>query len=71
MNYKKIFIFGFFIFMFPSTASAYVDPGTGAYLLQLLITLFGAFVFYISKPKHLFLIIKDYLSKKIKNKNLK
>jgi hypothetical protein len=38
---------------FPSLAFAYIDPGTGAYVVQSLIALFGAAVFYASHPKQL------------------
>lgn len=71
MMVKKLIFFGFLMLLFPGTASAYVDPGTGAYLLQLLITIFGAVMFYISKPGHFFRLIKEYFSNKIKNKNKK
>jgi hypothetical protein len=38
----------------PSVAYAYVDPGTGAYLVQLLFTVAGAVVFYVTRPiRHL------------------
>lgn len=66
---NKIFIFIFvatFILLFPSTAFAYVDPGTGAYLLQLLITIFGAVMFYISRPVQLFRLVREFFSRKKK-----
>lgn len=64
---NKIFIFAAtFILLFPSTAFAYVDPGTGAYLLQLLITIFGAVMFYISRPVQLFRLVREFFSRKKK-----
>ena len=54
------------IAVYPSVAYAYVDPGTGAYLLQLLIALFGAVVFYASRPMQLFRLIRDFFSRKNK-----
>lgn len=54
------------ILVLPSTAHAYVDPGTGAYLLQLLIAVFGAIVFYVSRPVELFKLIRAYFTKKNK-----
>lgn len=50
----------------PGTAHAYVDPGTGAYFLQLLIAVFGAIVFYVSRPVELFKLIRAYFKKKNK-----
>jgi hypothetical protein len=54
------------ILVLPGTAHAYVDPGTGAYLLQLLIAVFGAIVFYVSRPIELFKLIRAYFTKKNK-----
>lgn len=34
----------------PGMAYAYVDAGTGAYVVQLLITLVGVLAFYVGKP---------------------
>lgn len=65
INIKTIFL-AIFILLFPGTAFAYVDPGTGAYLLQLLITVFGAVMFYISRPGQLFKMIREFFSRKNK-----
>jgi hypothetical protein len=54
------------VLILPGTAHAYVDPGTGAYLLQLLIAVFGAIVFYVSRPLELFKLIRAYFTKKNK-----
>ena len=62
---KSIFIAAL-VLLFPGTAFAYVDPGTGAYLLQLLITIFGAVMFYISRPGQLFRVIREFFSRKNK-----
>ena len=67
MNNKKIYFLGVSLLFFPGVAMAYVDPGTGAYLLQLLVTIFGAVIFYISKPAYLFRLIKDFFARKKKN----
>jgi hypothetical protein len=66
MNNLKFVVFPTFILFYPSVAYAYVDPGTGAYLLQLLIAVFGAVVFYASRPMQLFQLIRDFFSKKNK-----
>lgn len=34
----------------PGIAHAYIDPGTGAYLVQLLVTLMGAVAVYVMQP---------------------
>lgn len=50
MNTIKRLRLGIFLLCFPGLAFAYVDPGTGAYLLQLIIAVFGAAVFYLTHP---------------------
>lgn len=65
MNSKKIFL-AIFILFFPGIAFAYIDPGTGAYLLQLLVAIFGAVVFYVSRPIQLLKLIRDFFSRKNK-----
>mgnify|MGYP006076456731 CR=1 FL=1 len=62
----------FFIFIYFSLltqANAYVDPGTGGSILQMLLAFFAAFfsliVFYFTKVK---LLIKEFI-KKFKNKS--
>jgi len=66
MNNLKYIAVLISIAIYPSVAYAYVDPGTGAYLLQLLIALFGAVVFYASRPMQLFRLIREYFSRKNK-----
>ena len=66
MNNLKYIAVLISIAVYPSVAYAYVDPGTGAYLLQLLIALFGAVVFYASRPMQLFRLIRDFFSRKNK-----
>jgi len=34
----------------PTVAMAYIDPGNGAYMVQLLFTLVGAALFYVRHP---------------------
>jgi hypothetical protein len=36
--------------MAPTVASAYIDPGNGAYMVQVLFTLVGAAIFYLRHP---------------------
>jgi hypothetical protein len=66
MNNRCVASISVFLLIYPSLAYAYVDPGTGAYLLQLIIALFGAVVFYTTRPIQLFKLIRDFLKKKNK-----
>ena len=57
-----------FILIFPNTAFAYLDPGTGGGIIQALIAFFGAIAFYISYPfiatKRFYNKIKDKIFRK-------
>ena len=48
-----------------TSAFAYVDPGTGAYVIQALLALFAAIIFYIRHPLEL---IKTFIRKFLKKK---
>lgn len=50
MNIFKKLHLGFCLLCLPGLAFAYIDPGTGAYLIQLVIAIFGAAVFYLTRP---------------------
>jgi hypothetical protein len=63
---RKIWALVCAILVLPATAHAYVDPGTGAYVLQLVIAVFGAVIFYVTRPMEFFRLIKGYFSKKKK-----
>ena len=54
--------------MFHSSALAYLDPGTGAILLQAIVGIVAAFIFYIKRPKLLLERIKE-IFKRDKKKN--
>ena len=45
----------------PQTSFAYVDPGTGAYVVQALVALAGATVFYVTHPLELLRRVKRKL----------
>lgn len=49
-HYKKIFFSSLFFLTISSPAYAYVDPGTGAYLVQLIVAFLGVGVFYLRHP---------------------
>lgn len=60
----KLFIVLFFAVIFtPSTSWAYLDPGTGSYVLQILAVLFVGSIFSI---RLFFRRIKDFFSRKQK-----
>lgn len=66
----KFIYLSFIFFMFHSPASAYLDPGTGAILLQAIVGIVAAFIFYIKRPKLLLERIKELFKKdKDKKKN--
>lgn len=66
MKIQRIAALSVVLLIYPNLAHAYVDPGTGAYLLQLLIALFGAIVFYATKPVELFKLIRQFFTRKNK-----
>lgn len=52
-NLKKKKLFHFTLlhfFVFQIYAHAYVDPGTGSFILQAIITFFAAVIFYLGYP---------------------
>lgn len=48
------------LLLLPNVAFAYIDPGTGAYFVQMLLALVGAAVFYVTHPAQL---IKSMVAK--------
>jgi hypothetical protein len=67
MNAKRHITIGCLLLIFPALAHAYVDPGTGAYIFQLLIAVVGAIIFYATRPGDFFRLIKSYFTKKKRN----
>ena len=59
---SKIILLCLLAVCMPQTALAYIDPGTGAYLVQGLAALVGAIAFYVSHPTELLRRIKEKLS---------
>jgi hypothetical protein len=55
---RKLIYVSALIFCLPETSFAYVDPGTGAYVVQALVALAGAAVFYVTHPLELLRRIK-------------
>lgn len=45
----------------PSLAWSYIDPGNGAYMVQLLFTLVGAALFYIRHPVRFFHALRNWV----------
>ena len=50
-----------FFALAPSLAWSYIDPGNGAYVVQLLFTLVGAALFYIRHPVRFFYALRNWL----------
>ena len=48
-------------FIIPNYALAYIDPGTGAFIIQTLVAILGAVAFYLGYPIRL---IKRFFKKK-------
>ncbi len=58
---RKLIVLSMLLIALPQTSFAYVDPGTGAYVIQAIVALIGAAVFYISHPMELIRRIKSKL----------
>ena len=63
------------IIFFTGNVYAYFDPGTGAFIIQAIVALFGAIVLYLSRPilfaKKIIKTIKDKVFKRSSEKNEK
>ena len=63
------------IIFFTGNAFAYFDPGTGAFIIQAIVALFGAIFIYLSRPilfaKKIVKIIKNKVFKRGSEKNEK
>jgi len=55
-----IFLFLLFFLSYPTSSSAYFDPGTGAFILQSILAFFGVIIFYLGYPIK---ILKNFYSK--------
>ena len=49
------------LFLTPSFAYAYIDPGSGAYYVQVAMALLGAVAFYLTHPKELIRRVTDLI----------
>lgn len=54
---KKIKV-ALYLLLLPNLAFAYIDPGTGAYFIQVLFALIGAVIFYVAHPAQFIAFIK-------------
>ncbi len=53
MKLGKLFFLGLGIaFLFPGNAHAYIDPGSGAFVLQMLLAAFFGLCFYVGKTRN-------------------
>lgn len=67
--YKNIFIFlFFFISVIISPANAYIDPGTGSFILQAIIAVGASIIVFLKNP---ITMIKLFFKSKKKKKNNK
>lgn len=60
---SKVILLCMLALCLPQTALAYIDPGTGAYLVQGLAALVGAVAFYVSHPAELIRRLKEKLTR--------
>ena len=71
LNKIKFFIIIFFILNFSNNSFAYLDPGTGAFILQALAVVLASivtfFTFFINKAKSILSKIKKFFKKKTNN----
>jgi len=67
----KFFIIIFFVLNVSNNAYAYLDPGTGAFILQALAVVLASivtfFTFFINKAKSILSKIKKFFKKKTNN----
>tara|TARA_B110000259_G_scaffold100429_1_gene115767 strand:+ start:7443 stop:7670 length:228 start_codon:yes stop_codon:yes gene_type:complete len=67
--YKNIFIFlFFFISVIITPANAYIDPGTGSFILQAIIAVGASIIVFLKNP---ITMIKLFFKSKKKKKNNK
>tara|TARA_B100000941_G_scaffold282757_1_gene251550 strand:+ start:127 stop:345 length:219 start_codon:yes stop_codon:yes gene_type:complete len=58
--FRILFSFLLFSLLFTSRALAYFDPGTGSYIIQLIIAFLASCYFFLTNPIK---FIKEYLKK--------
>lgn len=51
---------GLVLFLAPATAFAYIDPGTGAMMVQAILALIAAVIFYFRNPSQLWRDLKNW-----------
>ena len=64
----KFFLFVIIILCIPSNAYAYIDPGTGSFIIQSILAIGGAIMFYLGYPIRILKNIYKKIFKKNKNK---
>lgn len=60
----RIAVAAVFLALAPSLAWSYIDPGNGAYMVQLMFTLVGAALFYIRHPVRAFQAVRNWIFKR-------
>jgi hypothetical protein len=61
---RKLLLLGLLFLYVPQTSFAYIDPGTGAYVVQSIAALIGAAVFYVTHPVEIIRKLKARLQRK-------
>ena len=51
------------LFTFPLTAYAYIDPGTGAMIVQAFFAFIVSVIFYLKNPSELLALLKKLINK--------
>jgi len=53
----------FVLLLAPTAAFAYIDPGTGAMMVQAVLALFASVVFYFRDPRQLWCDLKKWFTR--------
>ena len=65
---KNSFLIFLFILVSITNANAYIDPGTGSFIIQAILALVGSIIFYLGYPLRVLKNIYKKIFKKNKNK---
>ena len=65
LTFKLSYFILVIFFTFQSVSHAYIDPGTGSFIIQALLAVFASIVFYLGYPIR---VLKNFFKKIKKNK---
>jgi len=60
-------VLGIFLSITPVVALAYIDPGSGSYMVQVILTLTATGFFYLRHPMRFFQLVWRWLSSRLRN----